>query len=289
MTSRFFVDARFGLNKILFPTYQNGTDQTLLDTATNIRTRNFNTDTERFRDRYQANATGAVLRGRGRWAAVTSSSSASTTRTRRSKCGHGVSTTSSCPTAAPPACAVDVTLFGAPFFTKTAVDVTAIYVQDSYSVKRLTLTGGVRWERLEGYLPEQSSPASRGSPICHALVPRAARHRQLAHDRTAPQRGLRRQRQRTDRAQGVGRALLLRDCHWRRCSTRPTPTRTIHEQLHLERHQRRSAIPARRADRDAGHHRRRCRRRSRSIRTTGVPTPTSTPVGSTTSCSPRCG
>ncbi len=42
---------------------------------------------------------------------------------------------------------------------------TALYAQDSYSVKRLTLTGGLRWERLEGYLPEQSSPASRVFPV----------------------------------------------------------------------------------------------------------------------------
>jgi hypothetical protein len=50
------------------------------------------------------------------------------------------------------------------FFTKTAVDVTALYAQDSYSVKRLTLTGGLRWERVEWYLPEQSSPPSRFFP-----------------------------------------------------------------------------------------------------------------------------
>ena len=58
----------------------------------------------------------------------------------------------------------NVILFGTPFFSKTAVDVTALYAQDSYSIKNLTVTGGVRWERLEGYLPEQSSPASRFFP-----------------------------------------------------------------------------------------------------------------------------
>ena len=65
VTSRFFVDARLGLNKILFPTYLNGNDQTLLDNATSIRTRNFNTDTERFRDRLPGQRHRAVLRGRG--------------------------------------------------------------------------------------------------------------------------------------------------------------------------------------------------------------------------------
>ena len=57
VTPKFFIDARFGLNKILFPTYLNGNDQTLLDSATSIRTRNYITGTERWRDRYQANAT----------------------------------------------------------------------------------------------------------------------------------------------------------------------------------------------------------------------------------------
>ena len=64
ITPSLFVDARFGLNKIFFPTYLNGNDQTLLDSATNIRTRNFNTGTERWRDRYQANATAQYLPGR---------------------------------------------------------------------------------------------------------------------------------------------------------------------------------------------------------------------------------
>ena len=38
VTQRFFIDARVGLNKIFFPTYLNGNDQTLLDSATSIRT-----------------------------------------------------------------------------------------------------------------------------------------------------------------------------------------------------------------------------------------------------------
>ncbi len=58
VTQRFFIDARVGLNKIFFPTYLNGNDQTLLDSATNIRTRNATTGTERWRDRYQTNTTG---------------------------------------------------------------------------------------------------------------------------------------------------------------------------------------------------------------------------------------
>jgi hypothetical protein len=51
--------------------------------------------------------------------------------------------------------------------------VLAIFAQDSYSVKRLTLTGGIRYERLEGYLPEQSSPPSVFYPSIQRSFPEA--------------------------------------------------------------------------------------------------------------------
>ena len=41
---------------------------------------------------------------------------------------------------------------------------TALYGQDSYSVGRLTVIGGIRWERIEGYLPAQTTPDSRFFP-----------------------------------------------------------------------------------------------------------------------------
>ena len=49
-------------------------------------------------------------------------------------------------------------------------------MQDSYSVKRLTVTAGVRWEYLNAYLPAQSSPATRWTALGIAAfqnVPRA--------------------------------------------------------------------------------------------------------------------
>jgi hypothetical protein len=163
VTQQFFVDARVGLNKIFFPTYLNGSDQTLLDNATSIRTRNFTTGTERWRDRYQANATGQyyvdeLAGGRhefkfgfdyshmpvenrvSRWDDVELTYSSATGRS------------------------ANVTLFGTPFYTKTAVDVLALYLQDAISWKRLTVTAGLRFEHLNGYLPEQGSPASRFFP-----------------------------------------------------------------------------------------------------------------------------
>ncbi|MDO8680951.1 MAG: TonB-dependent receptor [Acidobacteriota bacterium] len=170
VTQKFFVDARVGLNKIAFPTYQNGSGQTLLDTATGIRTRNFTADTERFRNRYQMNATGQyyvdqALGGRHEFKfGFDNAHSPVEVRTRRV---DDLELTYSSATGL----SQNVTLFATPFFTKTAVDVMALYFQDSYAIKRLTLTGGVRWERLEGYLPEQSSPASRWFPALTRTFP----------------------------------------------------------------------------------------------------------------------
>jgi Carboxypeptidase regulatory-like domain len=163
VTQQFFVDARVGLNKIFFPTYQNTSDQTLLDSATNIRTRNFNQGTERWRDRYQANATGQYYlddflgaRHEFKFGFDHAHQPVENRVTRV----DDVEPTYNSATGR----AQNVVLFATPFFTKTAVDVTALYAQDSVSIKRLTVTAGVRWERLEGYLPEQSSPASRFFP-----------------------------------------------------------------------------------------------------------------------------
>jgi hypothetical protein len=170
LTNRLFLDARFSLNTILFPTYQNGTEQTLLDQVTNIRTRNFNTDTERFRDRYQANATAQyfleeALGGRHEFRFGFDHAHAPVDNivkrvddvelTYNSTTGRGV----------------QVTLFGTPFNISSVVDVTALYFQDTYAVRRLTLTGGLRWERLEAYLPEQSSPPSRWFPDIQRSFP----------------------------------------------------------------------------------------------------------------------
>ena len=163
LTQRFFVDARVGLNRIFFPTYLNGNEQTLNDSATGIRTRNYFAGTERWRDRYQINATGQyyideALGGRHELKfGFDNSHMPVENRTTRF---DDVDPTYSSATGL----SQNVILYGTPFFTKTAVNVTAIYAQDSYAIKRLTVTGGLRYETLEGYLPEQGSPASRFFP-----------------------------------------------------------------------------------------------------------------------------
>src|SRR5436190_2126349 len=57
-----------------------------------------------------------------------------------------------------------VQIFNSPLHQERAVNSTALYGQDMYSIGRLTLVGGIRWERIEGYLPAQSTPSSRYFP-----------------------------------------------------------------------------------------------------------------------------
>jgi hypothetical protein len=60
--------------------------------------------------------------------------------------------------------ASEVRLWNTPVTTKAGVDMTALFVQDRYSIEALTLVAGVRFERTEGYLPSQQSPPSQWFP-----------------------------------------------------------------------------------------------------------------------------
>jgi hypothetical protein len=158
----FFVDARLGLNKILFPTYFNGgTNQSLTDNATGIIYGNNPSQVVRHRDRYQANATGQyyvdqALGGRHEFKFGFDYTHAVTRNETTRPDNVQVFYTSAGGGFTPQ----NVTLYATPQNDATAVNVLALFAQDSYSVKRLTITGGIRFEQLEGYLPAQSSPAS---------------------------------------------------------------------------------------------------------------------------------
>jgi len=156
----FFVDARIGLNKILFPTYFNGaSQQSVTDNATGIIYGNNRTEVIRNRDRYQSNATGQyyvdqALGGRHEFKFGFDYSHA-VTRNQT----HRVDDVD--PRYDSSGGRATVELFATPQNDATALNVLALFAQDSYSVRRFTVTGGVRFEQLEGYLPSQSSPPSR--------------------------------------------------------------------------------------------------------------------------------
>jgi hypothetical protein len=170
LTSRLFLDARVGLNTILFPTYFNATQQSLTDTVTGIIYGSNPTEVIRSRDRFQFNATGQyyldhALGGRHEFRFGIDHAHATTDNTTHRI--DDVSLTYSSATGQ----GQTVTLFGTPLNDSSAVNVTALYAQDSYAIKRLTLVAGVRWERLEGYLPAQSSPPSQYFPNLQRSFP----------------------------------------------------------------------------------------------------------------------
>jgi len=161
LNKNLFLDARLGLNKILFPTYFNGgNQQSVTDNATGIIYGNNPNEVIRNRDRYQSNATAQyyvdrALGGRHEIRfgfdhshAVTKNE---THRVDEVRPFYNSTTTPRSQT---------VEIYATPLIDLSALNVTALFAQDSYSINRLTLTGGLRWERLEGYLPEQSSPPS---------------------------------------------------------------------------------------------------------------------------------
>ncbi len=163
-TSNLFIDARLGYNTILFPTYLNGNAQSLTDNATNIITGNYTANTVRHRPRLQANATAnyyveRALGGRHEFKfgfdQTHAAGKVETTRFDDLTANWNSQTNQ----------AVSVILYATPFQTATTLDVTALFIQDSYSVQRLTVTGGIRYEHLHGYLPDQSSPATRWTAL----------------------------------------------------------------------------------------------------------------------------
>ncbi|PYQ74201.1 MAG: hypothetical protein DMG01_21240 [Acidobacteria bacterium] len=161
LSNNLFLDARFGLNKILFPTYfDGGNQQSVTDNATGIIFGNNPSEVIRHRDRYQANATAQyyidqALGGRHELRFGFDHSHAVTQNET-----HRVDNVRPFYNSTLTPRSQTVEIYATPLIDLSALNVTALFAQDSYSLKRLTLTGGVRWERLEGYLPAQSSPAS---------------------------------------------------------------------------------------------------------------------------------
>jgi len=164
LSPNFFMDARVGYNTILFPTYLNGSAQSLTDNTTSIITGNYTANTVRHRPRLQINTTANyyvdhAIGGRHEFKFGFDQTHAAghqeVTRFDDLTANWASATNS----------AATVTLYATPFNTATTLNVTALFVQDSYSIKRLTVTGGLRYEHLNAYLPDQSSPATRWTAL----------------------------------------------------------------------------------------------------------------------------
>jgi hypothetical protein len=197
LSNTFFVDARVSYSHIYFPLLYNGKDQSITDLSTGILLRNEASEQIYIRNRLQASVTfnkyiENLLGGRHeiRFGVDHAHMPTSTEVHRWDDLAltYRSATNQS----------VGVTFYNTPVQSKGTVDVTSIFLQDSYAIKRLTLTGGLRWERVESYLPAQSSPPSRwfpdiqrsyaavhNVPLWHTIGPRLAAIYDLDGGKTA--------------------------------------------------------------------------------------------------------
>jgi hypothetical protein len=164
LTDRMFMDAKVSYNNTHFPLYQKTDLQPLTDSSnSNALYRNRNSSAIMYRRRLQAIANwqyyvpslGGRHEFKGGFDNGYTPEDVDTLRV------DDVNLTfRSLPTPAP----TTVTIFNTPLHQVRAVNTTAFYGQDSYTRGRLNVIGGIRWERVEGYLPAQSKPASRFFP-----------------------------------------------------------------------------------------------------------------------------
>ncbi len=169
LTDRQFVDTRVSYNSIDFPLNLKTTEQTLLDQSTSIRTRANTIQQIMDRRRLQVSSNWQYFIPQalgGRHEIRAGIDNAYTPEDVDLAINDDVRLTyRSAPSATgAPAGPVSVQLFNTPLHQTRAVMNTALYVQDSYSYKRMTVVGGIRWERVEGWLPAQSDPASQYFP-----------------------------------------------------------------------------------------------------------------------------
>jgi hypothetical protein len=164
LSDRMFLDAKVSYNNTHFPLYQKTDLQPLNDTSTGIQYRNNTQTAIMFRRRVQAIANWQYylpefLHGRHEFkAGFDNGYTPETVDTIRA---DNVNLTF---TSQPTPAASRVTVYNTPLRRDRAVMTTSFYGQDSYSIGRLNLIGGLRWERVEGYLPKQTTPDSRYFP-----------------------------------------------------------------------------------------------------------------------------
>lgn len=170
ISSNAFVDTRVSYNSIDFPLQLKTTQQTLADISFSpaIRTRANTQQQVMFRERLQVSSNWQYYVPEwlgGRHEIRAGIDNAYTPDSVEITRNDDVQLTyRSQPSGSSPAGPAQVIFSNTPLQQKRAVMNTALYVQDSYSRGPLTVIAGLRWERVEGWLPAQSSPVSRWFP-----------------------------------------------------------------------------------------------------------------------------
>ena len=174
ITDRQFADTRVSYNSINFPLNLKTNFQTLLDQSTSIRTRANTIQQVMDRRRLEISSNWQYYLPRalgGRHEFRAGFDNAYTPEDVDLAINDNVRLTyRSVPSATgAPAGPVSVQLFNTPLHQKRSVMITSLYAQDTYSYKRVAAVGGVRWERVEGWLPAQSDPPGQylveGTPV----------------------------------------------------------------------------------------------------------------------------
>jgi hypothetical protein len=167
MTDRMFLDSKISYNNTHFPLYQKTDMQPLADNTTNVQYRNRTNTAIMFRRRAQVVSNlhyyvPEFLGGRHEFkVGFDNGYTPEDVDTLRVDDVNLTILSSGNPIVGRPN---TVQIFNSPLHVERAVMSTALYGQDSYSVGRLTIFGGIRWERIEGYLPAQETPASQYFP-----------------------------------------------------------------------------------------------------------------------------
>lgn len=163
VSDKAFLDAKTSHSYMYFPLYLKSTEQTLFDQATGFRSRARNTESKNYRKRFQQKVDftyylDRAIGGRHEFRFGVDHGYIPVTNHLLRNFDVDLSWNSATGRA------TEVTLYNTPVERKDAALTTAIYAQDTYIVDRLTIAGGVRWERFEGYHPAQSSGDSRWFP-----------------------------------------------------------------------------------------------------------------------------
>jgi len=165
LTNSMFVDSKISYNNTHFPLFQKTDLQPLTDNTSGVLYRNRGVSAMMFRRRIQAVSNlhyylPQFLGGRHEFKVGFDNgfTPEDVDNTRADDVNLTMLSTGGIPRAN------TVQVFNSPLHLERAVMSTALYAQDAYSVGRLTVFGGLRWERIEGYLPAQETPSSQYFP-----------------------------------------------------------------------------------------------------------------------------
>ena len=169
LSDRLFANTNVSYNNVHFPLYQKTAQQPLEDLAAGAQYRNRTSSAIMFRERLEIQSIWqyylpSFMRGRHEFKGGFNNSYTPEDVTTERVDNVNLRYRSFATSPTQPAGPVDITIFNSPFTVSRAVMNTAAYVQDTYSLGRFTAIAGVRWERVEGFIPEQVRESSQYFP-----------------------------------------------------------------------------------------------------------------------------